>query len=82
MQLCAKVGDLTFAYKYLAEAISAKSRKAKVGTILAKCTDNFTSAIAKYNRLLGLAGKADDVNPAAALENWCHEANVAHELQV
>ncbi len=74
--------DLTFAYKSLAEAIAARSRKAKVETILAKCTDLFNSAIAKNDQLLTLAGKADDVNAAAALEKWCHEANVVQELQV
>ncbi len=74
--------DLTSAYKSLAEAIAAKSRKAKVETILAKCTNLFTSAIAKNDQLLTLAGKTDGVNAAAALEQWCHEANVAHELQV
>ncbi len=74
--------DLPSAYKSLAEAIAAKSRKAKVETILAKCTDLFTSAIAKNDQLLTLAGKTDFVRFAAALEKWCHEANVAHELQV
>ncbi len=74
--------DLAFAHKSLAEAIAANSCKAKVETILAKFTDLFTSAIAKNDQLLTLAGKADDINAAAVLEKWCHEANVAYELQV